>query len=318
MSRFSFRVRFHRSPVDTINISASIWEWNIGETSPAILLCSHKQGEAIEKSKTWVFKSEGWTSEEKASQAANMYVDALTFTLVRLRIGADFGNRGPKSGFTSAGLGILETQRGSRILNDVHGLMIFESEPPPSFASMSAHGLRGVPQDRFEKIFSYALAHPRVITERERLSIELFNASFFQKSEDSRFLILMMAVEALLEPPPRCSAAVSHVESIMAATNRAESLSTEEKQSLCGALSWLRFESINQTGRRLAERYLGGRVYKNMKAPSFFSYCYGLRSRLVHGKHPLPSQQEIGLAAAQLETFVSDILSGELLNVELP
>ena len=317
MPGFSFRVRFHRSPRDTVNISASKWEWNIGEDSPALLLCSYKQEEAIKDSKTWVFKSEGWASEEEASHAARRYVDALALTLVRLRIGADFGNRAPKSAFTRAGLAMLGAQSGCRVLNDVHGLMIYESEPPPRFTTMSADALRGVPQVHFEKIFSHALAHPRVITDRERLSLELFNASFFQKSADSRFLVLMMAVEALLEPSPRSSAAALHVESMIAATYRSGSLSPVEKESLLGALSWLRYESINQTGRKLAEKCLGGKVYMNKKAPSFFSYCYNLRSRLVHGEHPLPSQQEIGSAVAQLEVFVSDILSGDLREVKL-
>ena len=316
MSRFSFRVRFHRSPVNTINISASKWEWNIGKGSPPLLLCSYKQEEAIKDSKTWVFKSEGWASEEEATQAAKMYVDTLALTLVRLRIGADFGNRAPKSAFTRYGLTMLGDQSGSRVVNDVHGLMIYESEPPPRFATISADVLRGVPQDHFEKIFSHAFVHLRLITDRERLSVELFNASFFQKSADSRFLLLMMAVEALLEPPPRSSAAILHVESMIAATHRSETLSPVEKKSLLGALSWLNYESINQTGRKLAEKCLGEQLYMNKKAPSFFSYCYNLRSRLVHGRHPMSSQQEIGSAVAQLEMFVSDILSGELREVK--
>ena len=36
---------------------------------------------------------------------------------------------------------------------------------------------------------------------------------------------------------------------------------------------------------------------------------------LVHGANPLPSQQDIRSAAAQLEEFVSDILSGELRGI---
>jgi hypothetical protein len=113
MPGFSFRVRFHRSPVDTINISASKWEWNIGENSPALVLCSYKQEEAIKDSKTWIFKSEGWASEEEASQAAKRYVDTLALTLVRLRIGADFGNRAPKSAVARAGLAMLWNSRDS-------------------------------------------------------------------------------------------------------------------------------------------------------------------------------------------------------------
>jgi hypothetical protein len=210
---------------------------------------------------------------------------------------------------------MLEAQSGFQVLNDVHGLMIYESEPLPHFATISTDGLRGIPQDRFERVFSKALARPRALTERERLSLELFNASFFQKSADARFLVLVIAIEALLELSPRSSAAAEYVESMIADTQNSELLSSEEKESFLGSLRWLRYESINQTGRRLAKKCLGGQTYMNKKAPSFFSYCYNLRSRLIHGEHPLPSQQEIGSTVAQLEVFVSDILSGDLREV---
>ncbi len=37
----------------------------------------------------------------------------------------------------------------------------------------------GIPQQRFERVFSYAIDHPRVLSDRERISLELFHASFF-------------------------------------------------------------------------------------------------------------------------------------------
>jgi hypothetical protein len=101
------------------------------------------------------------------------------------------------------------------------------------------------------------------------------------------------------------------------ATEESASLSAEEKRSLLGSLTWLKCESINQTGRKLASDRLGDRKYMEKKAPAFFSYCYGIRSRLVHGEHPLPTQQEIGSVVAQLEVFVSDLLSGDLRDIEL-
>jgi hypothetical protein len=195
--------------------------------------------------------------------------------------------------------------------------MVYEAEPPPRFASFTADARRGVSRDHFERVFSNAVAQANALTERDRLSIELVNASFFQRSADSRFLVLIMAIEALIDQLPRSTEAIAHVDSIITSTQEAESLSTDEKRSLLENLKRLKFESINQAGRRLAEARLGERSYMNKKAPSFFSHCYSIRSRLVHGEHPLPTQEQIGSVVAQLEVFVSDLVSGALRDVQL-
>jgi hypothetical protein len=318
MTGFTFRVRFQRSPSETINFRASTWEWKIDKNTPSLLLRAHKKDTNINDSEIWVFQSNGWPSEDEVHRASSLYLDVLTLTLVRLRIGADFGSRAPKSTLTRHGVALFEAQTGKRILNDVHGLMVYKSHPTPYFVSAKANCILGKPQDHFEKIFSHALASNRILTERERLSLELFNTSFFQKSNEARILLLVAAIEALLEPSPRSSAAASHVESMIAATSNSEILSSGEKDSLLGSLNWLRNESINKTGRKLAVDNLKDRTYMDKVAPSFFSYCYNLRSRLVHGTPPIPSQHEIGSVVAPLVEFVSDILSGELREVQLP
>lgn len=62
------------------------------------------------------------------------------------------------------------------------------------------------------------------LTPKERIAFEVFNASFFQPSADARFLLRVMAIEALLEPRPRDAAARQHVESLIAATQAEPSL----------------------------------------------------------------------------------------------
>jgi hypothetical protein len=97
MPNSSFRVRFERSPTGTVNIDAPQWESPTVGGNPAVVLCCHPEGRAIQNSTTWVFKSDGWPSEDAAAQAADKYVPALLRTLARLRVGADLGNRAPKS-----------------------------------------------------------------------------------------------------------------------------------------------------------------------------------------------------------------------------
>ena len=86
---------------------------------------------------------------------------------------------------------------------------------------------------------------------------------------------------------------------------------------MIGSLKWLESESISRTGRNLARSRLGSREYMDMKPENFFNLCYSLRSRLVHADDPLPSRDEIAKTVASLEVFVSDLLSGALLDVEI-
>jgi hypothetical protein len=215
-------------------------------------------------------------------------------------------------------LAMLEQKLGQRVLNDVHRLMVFESEPPPLFAKLGPPSLiRGIPRERFEKVFLYAIAHPSEISNRERLSLDLFNSSFFQRSAGARFLSLVMAVEALLRPCARSRAATEHVEHLTNLTRESESLLASERDSLLGSLRWLLQESINQTGRRLATERLGAHTYMDRDPVRFFSYVYNLRSQLVHGSTSYPSHDVISSVVAALEGYVSDMLSGPLLEVEL-
>ncbi len=200
MSGYSFRIRFNRSPTDALNIDSAKWERPLPEKGITLILSAHEPEYTIKKSHTLVFKSDGWPTEKDAENASEKYINALMLTLVKLRVGADYGNRGPKSIFTSEGLDWVSGASGQRILNDNHGLMLYETEPHPLFASMNVSGERGVPKENFEKVFNQAINSSRDFTEREKVSLELFNGSFFQKSVDTRFLLLVMAVEALLNP----------------------------------------------------------------------------------------------------------------------
>lgn len=315
MPDFSFRVRLIKSPRTTLNIDSNSWALPLSDKRASVVLSARMPDITIQKSPELVLRGDGWQSEQEASNEAERYKQALMLSLARVRVGGDFGARAPKGGFTKYGLKMLEHEKGQRVLNDMHGIMVFETEPPPLFASIEASGIVGIPKERFEAVLLYAVEHPWVLNERKLLSLELFHASFFQKMADARFLLLMMAIEALLVPSERSSAAVLHVETLISKTRKSSTISSEEKTSILGSLKWLRCESINQTGRKLVNERLGSRTYLNKSASDFFSYCYDLRSGLVHGRLPYPSWQEVSGVVAALEVFVSDVLSGPLIDV---
>lgn len=310
---YSFRIRFVRSPTDTIQTDASELELPSFGMARPIVLRARKDDLPIKDSDHLAVVGSGYESAEEAEIEGQKVKNALAVALARVRVGADFGHRAAKGMFTEHGLRWAEQQTGQRLLNNVHGLMVYESEPRPQFVSMNAQMQRGTTPEAFLDAYTTSLRIVPSISERDWLAYTLFNASFFQPTADTRFLLLVMSIEALIEPARRSNETVAHVETLIETTKRA-SLPIQEINSMVGTLRWLRKESINQAGRRLAQDRLGTRIYSDMCAADYFSYCYQLRSGLVHGNIPAPNFDVIGATAATLEVLVSDLLTSPILG----
>ena len=310
---YTFRIRFNRSPRDTLQTEASELSVPVPDERISVVLRAGQTDRKIHDSNQLVLAGEGYETEKKAMEAGLQFQTALMIALARVRIGADFGQRAAKGVVTEYGLRWLEEQIGQRALNDVHGLMVFPSEPKPRFALINVEAIRGVNSESFQRTLLASIKLQPSLGERDLLAYVLFNASFFQPTSDSRFLLLVMAIEALIEPASRSSEAQEHVDRLIEQT-RSASIPEGEKNSMIGTLRWLRHESINQAGRRLASSRLDDRSYNEQSAPDFFTYCYQLRSNLVHGRFARATFEEVGNAAGALEVFVADLLTSPILG----
>ena len=101
---FTFRIRFNRSPTDTIQTEAREIVLHHNGTPGWLHLHDPEPNGAIVKAKQLVLIGHGYSSPEEASAAGEKYQSALIVALARHRIGADFGLRVPKGLFTNHGL----------------------------------------------------------------------------------------------------------------------------------------------------------------------------------------------------------------------
>jgi len=312
---YTFRLKLRQCSRTSVDIDDSRLEWPLG-ASHTLVLSSGSKSTSIRDAEILYLRCGGWSSETEAIAAAERYGSAFLRSLARLRIGVDEGNRGPSGGgLAPEVIRRLHDEQGARVINDRWGLMVYETDPQPLFSSSSADVGRLSPARHFRRVFESALEGVEPLSDRERLSLDLFNASFFQVSADARLLMLMMAIEALLDPASRGAASVEHVDQLVALTQSNGSLDESEKASMAGILRLVRRESIRQTGVKLVDQ-LGDRTYMDMAPAKFFDHCYGIRSSLVHGVCPLPSHGEVSHAAAVLETMVSDLLAGHLRDID--
>jgi Apea-like HEPN len=306
---YSFRIQFKRAPNTTLQHEANSLELLAAETgSPLRLLNPQSKDAPLLSATELVLVQNGYDTRSAATSAGRRYQDALLLTLARHRIGADFGARTPGGSWTEYGLSWLEQQVGGRVLNNAPGLSVFATDPWPKFATFEPKGVRGEDPNSFRDTFQIAASIALNLSERHRLALSLFNSSFFQDTQDSRFLLLMMTIEALIEPLARAPQAQKHVQSLIDQTKEAE-LEKRERESIIGALRWLTNESISSTGQLLVDSRLNGRTYAGRPPGKFFKHCYNLRSSLVHGNLPYPTFDDVRKAIGDLELMVADLIS---------
>lgn len=306
-----FRIRFdfsERSRIKSDEPELSISDPVEGKT---VRLKAGQGALALSEAREILLLGEPSVDEAQAKAAAERWVGILQRGLARVNVGADFGPEVPRSTFTEAGLQMLEGQSGVRTLNDVHGISVFDNEPKPRFVRQHFELQIGVEPERLASAIEETVAEGSVMSQTERLAYELYAASFFERWPEARFMMLMMAVETLIEPAPRSTKVREHVAELIAQT-RVSNLPRAEIDSIVGSLGWLEGESIGQAGRRLAG-CLGDRSYLDEQdsesAEQFFTRSYALRSALVHGHDPRPTSEEIGYRAAHLEHFVTDLVA---------
>ena len=310
---YSFRIRYRLG--DTVRIESTATELVLADPAvqgESVVSRPTNVGALIVNERVFCVRGMGYPSESSALEAGHRWCGLVQIVFARLGIGADFGDRAPKAAFTEYGLQMVSAENGgARVLNDVHGLMVFETDPQPLFAAQEVTAIVGKPVDRLLQAIASAEKIGADLPDDRRLAYDLFGASFFQKVADSRFMLLMMALETMIEQRPRDRDVVAHVDTLIRNTQDS-TLSPNDIQSLVRSLETLRQESIGQAGRELA-RTLGERRYMEMAPTEFFTHCYNIRGDLAHGAIPRPTSESVGLAAAHLEHFVGDLLGHKLL-----
>ncbi len=251
-----FRLRFELAPTSKLSIDSTelVLERRRGQRK--VVLRSGDHPKPIGATSTVLLLGFAYRSEDAARHAAVQWVDTLQRAFSRLRVGADFGERAPSGWFTDAGLRWVEghvrgtTGRRRLALNDVHGAMVYRCRPAPIFVKMGSPTVQlGQPAHRVEQAVAAARSVRTPLDEREQLAFDLFSGSSFQQSPDARFVMLMMAVEALIQPARRNEIARAHVVGLISATKSSD-LPHSEISSIVGTLTWLYNESIGQAGRQ--------------------------------------------------------------------
>lgn len=252
---------------------------------------------------------DGFPSEEEALVAGRGAKNAIMWCGARMRVGVDLGDDKPHGGASDYLKEKVLSEAEVRLLNDPHGLMVYEDDPghPTQFVSASAALQVGRTPSDFEEYFLEAMDMELRLTEKETLSLELYGLSHFESAPRARLLTLVSVIETVINDTPRSAQAVEHVEGLIHST-RNSGLPKSEIDSLLGSLSRLKQDSISRRGKALIDEQIGEKEYDDKAAKDFFQHCYNVRSDLVHNGAPSDESLDVGRLVTQLDQLVADLM----------
>jgi len=312
MKTFRYRIRFFVNAKGIIQHPAKKLDFDFSEKIKVQL--SSFDANSMNDGKEFVITGAGFSTKEEALELGKKVKDSILVAAAKLRIGADAGKDTSnfyinptivKKFFEEKGVGFIQNIHGLSVYEDVKPIKTISSHPPslvcPSKAEIFLSNVR-----------DFALSSKK-LTDKLRLALELYGASHYEKSERARFLTQVLGVESLLVVSKRSEKEQNIVDSLIKSVNESE-LIDNEKQSLVGSLNWLYYKSISQSLKELARKYIGDKIYNKLSAEKFISKCYNARNMLVHTGAVNENKFNIGSLAAQLDVFLSDLLSAILEN----
>jgi len=310
-SSFAFILPFVRSLRCAIQYNESKIPLPAAIQGHEVVLASNKPDKTIQDSISLILRGAWFTTREEAEREAQFYLDVLSRSFVRVRMGVSLGER-------ATGLTLISHNLEKPVMSDFNKPIIIEKPGITVFPSIQARGYRGIPLDDFKSAYKAALEAAikknRKISDQERMAILMFNGSFFQESPYIRFILLMIGMEALIEQQPLPDNIQAIIERFMKEIDNETGLKDDERESLRSRIGALKKESIRQAGLRMIREKLNQKEYGGMSPDDFFNYCYQLRNKIVHAKE-LPERGVVGSAASTLEIMLSDLLSIDLLDI---
>ncbi len=306
-STYRFRFRFHISQKGKLQGKGNKFEFILPNGHKATLHCVG--AENFDESTELVIISGGYLSSDEALAYAHELKESVLCFGTKFRFGLDLGKEKASSMISRYLKDKIFEDGGIVIIDDVHGISVYSEDHPTSCGGMSCGFLWNSRENSFfvDEVCKIISA-PRKVDDKIKLSMELLTASYFEPSPRSRFLTLILAAEAILTPD-ECSEKVKLIVAELITHTKHSDLGDKEKCSILGSLNWLYKDSISLSLRKMASSYLPDKKYGGLPSDKFIKKCYEARSKLVHTGRVDDSKYEIGGLAANLEVYMTELLS---------
>jgi hypothetical protein len=153
---------------------------------------------------------------------------------------------------------------------------------------------------------------------QQQLAYSLFHASYFEDNEETRHILLVTAIEAMLPPKRKLpDNIVGVLDKLMARLDEIDPRVDNIRERLARILEESKFEGIARRGRSLVG-VLGTERFSGEKPKDYFQRMYDWRGFLVHGNLDRPTYVELETELRELRRFVLALLDQMVFGERMP
>jgi hypothetical protein len=240
-------------------------------------------------------------SEEIAEVLGRRALAALMIVALRRGFGCMLTERLPSGQLFGAGRRALAGDRFDELLDDVLGITVYHETGRVGFVNMPPVSLLvSSPAAPLLAEWSGALAEAVQVSETVSTSFDLWSSSRSEGSGRARLLLLVMAIEALVDQAPRSESEINLLDTFLSVV-RDSSLPDDARKRLRNGLSVLKRESVGTSCQRMVVDRLGE------AAGQTFRRCYRLRNLIAHGGKA-PDARMLSQEANELDLIVKMLL----------
>ena len=231
------------------------------------------------KNCNWLtIKFDGLEDAKAAREFGGLISRAVVLTGVQLGVGIDAGNNEPRG---RVGKVVVDeaAARGVKIMPNVHGLMIYESEGNELFFSAKANAVVSIDPSRFLDTLKLSFHDIHEIGEREQTALSLIALSRIAGDPLAEAALCISAVEFLSTSEPWTDAQRNLLTSLKSKAAASTELREAEAKEVADAIENGVFKSIRQSIKR--KIFALGLREADWKS---FDDVYVLRSKIFHGR----------------------------------
>lgn len=285
----------------TVNLVAGIGDCELSSVGDE----SHVGGQDL------ALKSGTFACVEAAEVAGEKALVGLLLASLRQGFGLMIRARIPGGVITNYGKNMFAGSRYDRVYDDSYGLTVFEDTGRTGFVKGGeARFLSTNPAERFVDTWSSAVTNAARWDERILISYDLYASSRFENSSRARFLLLIMAIEALVEQPKRSEAELALITRLLKTITEAP-LPKEQSDALLRGVGKLKRVSIGYACRTYLARSIAAKTVTDPGAADHFTACYQMRGQIVHGGDT-PSASLLTDNSNRIEKTVRELLMASI------
>lgn len=230
-------------------------------------------------------------SAEMAAHQAERALRGLLEMSLRDGFALQLQPRTPPPVITQYGMELIAQQIPDidTIYRDRLGITIFEERGLTKFAGIASPTI-SVRSKLSSFISEWNCEAEASISLRNLIAYELYASSRFESSSRARFLLLVMAVEALGCQIQRPTEELLVIERLLEEVERTQ-LPVTQRDALMDGIRSLKKVSINATCQKLISHAIDSAAVTDPEATCHFRDCYKIRGKIVHsGKTPPPGR----------------------------